>query len=109
MANAIDIPVARRLKNAQRYREVIGVLEAKGQAMFGGDQDEVVVLPIRAYQRRLAGSSKISQIYLSARDVAGIQDLKGEVERIAFYGLFNSASFCLIEQRPTEIQGDHLG
>ncbi len=62
--------------------EVIGVLEAKGQAMFGGDQDEVVVLPLRAFQRRLAGSTKISQIYLSAQDVAGIQELKEEVERI---------------------------
>ena len=34
MANAIDIPVARRLKNAQRYREVIGVLARFGFASF---------------------------------------------------------------------------
>ena len=77
-----DIPLGAVIRIGKVTCEVIGVLEAKGQAMFGGDQDEVVVLPIRAYQRRLAGSSKISQIYLSARDVAGIQDLKGEVERI---------------------------
>jgi hypothetical protein len=33
---------------------------------------------------------------------------KGEVEGIAFHGLFNSPSFCLIEQRPTKIQSDHI-
>ena len=62
--------------------EVIGVLESKGQAMFGGDQDETVVVPIRAFQRRLAGTTKVNQIYLSAEDADGIQDLKGEVDRI---------------------------
>ena len=62
--------------------EVIGVLESKGQAMFGGDQDEVVVLPIRTYQRRLAGSTKVSQIYMSANDPSAMTELKEQVERI---------------------------
>ncbi|MCX5640573.1 MAG: AarF/UbiB family protein [Planctomycetota bacterium] len=34
MPNAMDIPLARRLKNAQRYREVIGVLARYGFASF---------------------------------------------------------------------------
>ncbi|MFO0963275.1 MAG: AarF/UbiB family protein [Phycisphaerales bacterium] len=34
MASVMDIPVARRLKNAQRYREVIGVLARYGFASF---------------------------------------------------------------------------
>ena len=77
-----DTPLGATMRIGKVTCEVIGVLEPKGQAMFGGDQVEVVVLPIRAYQRRLAGSTKISQIYLSAHDAEGIQALKEEVERI---------------------------
>ena len=31
-------------------REVIGLLMAKGQSMVGTDQDDVVIMPIRAFQ-----------------------------------------------------------
>jgi hypothetical protein len=34
---------------------------------------------------------------------------KGEVEGIAFNGLFYAPGFCLIQERPAEIQCDHLG
>ena len=34
MPNVMDIPLTRRLKNAQRYREVIGVLARYGFATF---------------------------------------------------------------------------
>ena len=34
MQNAMEIPIARRLKNAQRYREVLGVLARYGFASF---------------------------------------------------------------------------
>jgi ubiquinone biosynthesis protein len=34
MPNAMEIPIARRLKNAQRYREVLGVLARYGFATF---------------------------------------------------------------------------
>ena len=34
MQNVMEIPIARRLKNAQRYREVLGVLARYGFASF---------------------------------------------------------------------------
>jgi putative ABC transport system permease protein len=74
-------PLSATIRIGKVTCEVIGVLESKGQAMFGGDQDEVVVIPIRAYQRRLAGSTKISQIYISAEE-GGMQSLKEQVQRI---------------------------
>jgi putative ABC transport system permease protein len=39
--------------------DVIGVLATKGQAGFGGDQDDVVIMPIKAVQRRFTGSTDI--------------------------------------------------
>jgi putative ABC transport system permease protein len=38
---------------------VIGLLSTRGQAGFGGDQDDVVVMPIKQVQRRFTGSRDI--------------------------------------------------
>jgi putative ABC transport system permease protein len=58
------------------------VLEPKGQVMFGGDQDLLVTLPVRTYQRRIAGSDKIQQIFMSADTPEQLSDLKSQVQQI---------------------------
>lgn len=56
---------------AQRFRlgdvscEVIGVLSARGQTGPGGDQDDTVIMPIKAVQRRLTGSRDITSIMIA--------------------------------------------
>ncbi|HCX14248.1 MAG TPA: multidrug ABC transporter substrate-binding protein [Rhodospirillaceae bacterium] len=72
-------PIGAAVRVGKISCEVIGVLEAKGQVMFGGDQDLVVVLPIRTYQRRIAGSDRIPQIFISAFTPEGLSSLKVEV------------------------------
>jgi putative ABC transport system permease protein len=47
---------------------VIGVLTSKGQSTFGNDQDDYVLLPLSAMQRRVAGTSDLSAITVSAVD-----------------------------------------
>jgi putative ABC transport system permease protein len=47
--------------------EIIGVLSAKGQAMGGNDQDDVVILPLRTVQRRMNGNDDISVIQVSVQ------------------------------------------
>lgn len=39
--------------------DVIGTLETRGQAGFGGDQDDVIIMPIKTVQRRLTGTRDI--------------------------------------------------
>ncbi len=39
--------------------EVIGLLEAKGQSSMGQDQDDIVVIPLRTIQRRIAGNQDV--------------------------------------------------
>ena len=46
-----------RLKNISC--EVIGVLEVRGQAGFGPDQDDQVVMPIKTVMRRLTGNREV--------------------------------------------------
>lgn len=75
----------------QRFRvgsitcDVIGVLSTRGQAGFGGDQDDVVVMPIKAVQRRLSGNRDIrlmlvgvDQAYSTSQVQASIEDLLRE-------------------------------
>ena len=69
--------------------DVIGVLSARGQAGFGGDQDDVVIMPIKAVQRRFTGNRDIrlmlvgvDQAYATATVQSGIEDLLRERRNI---------------------------
>jgi putative ABC transport system permease protein len=59
---------------------VIGVLAARGQAAFGIDQDDLVLIPLRAYQRRIAGNQYIDAILVSVRDGVSTRKVQGDIE-----------------------------
>jgi putative ABC transport system permease protein len=44
---------------------VVGVLQSKGQATFGEDQDDLVVMPLATFQRRIAGNARIDSVVLA--------------------------------------------
>jgi len=69
--------------------DVIGVLKTKGQAGFGGDQDDVIIMPIKQVQRRFTGSTDIRLMlvgtdpaYDSAQIQSSITDLLRERRQI---------------------------
>jgi putative ABC transport system permease protein len=45
---------------------VIGLLEPKGQSTFGADQDDFLVMPLSAFQRRVSGNTDVTSIFVSA-------------------------------------------
>ncbi|MGB9892245.1 ABC transporter permease [Thermodesulfovibrio yellowstonii] len=47
--------------------EVIGLLEAKGQSAMGADQDDIIIIPLRTFQRRISGSQDIAMIMVSIK------------------------------------------
>lgn len=61
---------------------VTGILNAKGQSTFGQDQDDVVVIPLKAFQRRIAGNRDISTIYVSAKSDDVITKVKNDIESL---------------------------
>jgi putative ABC transport system permease protein len=69
-----------RLKNVSC--EVIGQLKAKGQSGMGRDQDDIIVIPLRTYQRRIAGNRDISMIQVSVRDENAMDGVKSAIERL---------------------------
>jgi putative ABC transport system permease protein len=68
-------PVGGRIRLGSISCEVIGVLAAKGQSAFGTDQDNTVVMPLRAYQRRIAGNTRIGTIYIAVANRASIPEV----------------------------------
>ncbi|MCO6178267.1 ABC transporter permease [Ciceribacter sp. RN22] len=62
--------------------EVIGVLQKKGQSGMGTDQDDIVVMPIKVFQRRIGGNTDVSSITLSARDGVSTAKVQADVERL---------------------------
>ncbi len=61
---------------------VIGVFQAKGQSTFGRDQDDFILVPLRIYQRRIAGNTKVSSIYVSVKNGFSIDRVKQDIERL---------------------------
>jgi putative ABC transport system permease protein len=75
-------PVGQNVRVKNVSCEVIGVLEPKGQSSMGTDQDDVVLMPLRAFHRRLAGNTDIGTIAISARDGVDTAKVQADVERL---------------------------
>jgi putative ABC transport system permease protein len=60
--------------------DVVGLLAAKGQSAQGRDQDDVVLLPLRALQRRIAGNQDIGTILISVEDGRPTEKVQRQVE-----------------------------
>ncbi|NCU20361.1 FtsX-like permease family protein [Candidatus Falkowbacteria bacterium] len=76
-----------RLRNVSC--QVIGLLEAKGASSFGSDQDDIVMIPIRALHRRVVGNSDVASISIALaggvsteRGIREIEALMRERRRI---------------------------
>jgi putative ABC transport system permease protein len=59
--------------------QVIGLLHPKGASMFGMDQDDLIVVPIRMFQRRISGNQEVSAILVSAKNPSSIENMKTSI------------------------------
>lgn len=55
-------PVGDHLRIKNVSCEVVGVLASRGQGGFGNDQDDTVIMPIKAVQRRMTGTQDVRSI-----------------------------------------------
>jgi putative ABC transport system permease protein len=75
-------PLGSNIRLGKVTCHVIGLLEAKGQSTMGRDQDDLVMLPLRGFQRRLAGSQYIGLLQVSVRDGASTEKAEQEIVRL---------------------------
>ncbi len=88
----VQDPIGARVRLGTGSCQVIGVLVAKGSSTFGQDQDDIVLLPLLAFQRRISGTDDISMIFLSATTGASIDKVKAD-------------TIALLKQRRHIVQG----
>ncbi|MEE4238860.1 MAG: ABC transporter permease [Anderseniella sp.] len=75
-------PLGQRLRVGKVSCEVIGLLEEKGQSAFGSDRDDIILMPIRTFQRRISGTPDIRSIYVSARSGADTATVQRNIEAL---------------------------
>lgn len=72
-------PVGERFRVGTVSCEVIGVLATRGQQGFGGDADDVVIMPIKAVQRRFTGSQDVRAIFVSVDPAYDSSDVQASI------------------------------
>ncbi|MBO0613626.1 ABC transporter permease [Thiothrix fructosivorans] len=75
-------PVGESLRVNNFSCEIIGILVSKGQASMGRDQDDTVIMPIKAVQRRLTGNQNVSSIQVSVADENDITSVKEQLTNL---------------------------
>ncbi len=72
-------PVGKIFRVADIPCEIVGVLATKGQNAFGNDQDSTIIMPLRTYQRRIAGNQRIAVIAVSAASADVIPQVQASI------------------------------
>jgi len=75
-------PLGSNIRMGNISCQVIGLLEAKGQSTMGRDQDDIVLLPLRTVQRRIAGKNDVGLIQVSVRQDASTEKAQRDIEQL---------------------------
>ncbi|HWW65769.1 MAG TPA: ABC transporter permease [Sphingomonadaceae bacterium] len=61
---------------------VIGTLQTRGQSGFGGDQDDVVIMPLKTVQRRFTGNRDINFIMVAVDPAYDTTTVQNGIEKL---------------------------
>jgi putative ABC transport system permease protein len=62
--------------------DVIGLLKGKGQSTMGMDQDDIVVIPLSTFHRRVAGNQDVGLIQISVRQGTSTEKAQSDIGRL---------------------------
>lgn len=74
-------PIGQDIRLGKLSFRVIGTLEAKGSGL-GANQDDVVLIPIKTFHRRIAGNTGVGSIIISAKDGVPTNRVKADLEKL---------------------------
>ncbi len=75
-------PLGSKIRLEKLSCQVIGLLESKGQTIMGMDQDDLVLLPLRTFQRRISGNQDISLIQVSVQQGMSTEKVQRDIEQL---------------------------
>ena len=72
-------PIGQVMRVGKLPCHIIGLVASQGQSSMGSDQDDFVLMPIRVFQRRVAGNFNISQIVMGVREGRSTERAKSQL------------------------------
>jgi putative ABC transport system permease protein len=77
-----QMPIGQRIRINKITCEVIGILEPKGVSTFGQDMDELVLMPLKAVQRKIAGNTEVNVIRVLVDRPENVPHVKDLIQRL---------------------------
>ncbi len=75
-------PLGNKIRVGKFACQVIGVLAAKGQSTMGTDRDDFILLPLRTFQRRVAGNQEIGLIQVSIKQGMATEQAERDITQL---------------------------
>lgn len=75
-------PVGKKIRLQKFSCEVIGTLSAKGANTFGRDQDDIVLVPIKMFLRRISGNENLHLIMASVKPNIPLEEATLQIEQL---------------------------
>ncbi|MBL8780353.1 MAG: ABC transporter permease [Alphaproteobacteria bacterium] len=75
-------PIGETIRLEKLSCSVVGLLAAKGASTAGPDQDDVIVIPLRTFQRRVSGNRDVSSMIIVAKDGVSTTKVQRDVQRL---------------------------
>ena len=75
-------PVGSSIRIGKVDCTIVGVTRSKGQASLGQDQDDFVLVPLATFQRRIAGTTDVGVLFISANDPKQVPRIQGQISAL---------------------------
>ncbi|WP_345978732.1 ABC transporter permease [Sulfurimonas sp. HSL3-2] len=75
-------PIGKKIRIQNFSCEVTGVLEAKGANTFGRDQDDIILVPLKLFQRRISGNDNIHLIMASVKENIPLEEATVQIQQL---------------------------
>jgi putative ABC transport system permease protein len=72
-------PVGLSIRVGKITCEVIGLLARREASTFGQDDNDTVILPLKAFQRRIAGNTSVNSISVTFRDGVSAEEVMPQI------------------------------
>ena len=73
-------PLGEKIRLNKLTCQVIGLLVPKGQVLGGHVQDDLILIPLRTFWRRVAGKRDVRSIFVSAHDDVSTSKVQRDIE-----------------------------
>ena len=75
-------PIGKKLRLQKFSCEVVGVLNPKGANTFGMDQDDVILVPLKMFLRRISGNDNVHLIMVKVKENIPLEEATVQISQL---------------------------